>query len=91
MQLSDPSQLLARIVKILDQLAARRDRFSHVLIENRMQDLFFAFEIKIDRPVSDVRRARDVGNLRIEIPIARKHPCRRAQNCNSLVADGIAG
>ena len=91
MQLSDPSQLLAWITEILDQLAARRDRFSHVLIENRMQDLFFAFEIKIDRAVSDLCRARDVCNLGIEIPIASKHACRRPQDHRPLVADGIAG
>src|SRR6185295_12955796 len=45
-----------------------------------MQDLFFAFEIKIDRAVGHVGRARNVRHLGIEIAVARKDARGRAQN-----------
>ena len=82
-----PARHFAELATIL---AARGDRISHVLIENRMQDFFFALEIEIDGAIGHVRRAGDVGNFGIEIAVARKDAGGRTQNQFALARRSVS-
>ena len=61
MQQGNAAEFFSRIIHILDQFVSGGDRIVHVLIKNGMQDFFFAFEIKIDSTIGDVRSARAIS------------------------------
>ena len=52
-----------------------------------MENLFFALEVKINGAVGDAGRARDIGDLRIEVTVVSEDADRRAQNGRALVSD----
>src|SRR5258708_7767366 len=81
-------QLLARIGNVFNLLPAFGNRFFHVAIEDRMEDFFFAFEVKIDSAIGDSGFARDVGDFGIEVAIVGKDTNSGTQNGAALVGNG---
>jgi hypothetical protein len=90
MQECDLSQSLARIGDVLDLFSGSAERVFDAAIEDRVEYVFFAFEVEIDGAVCNARFASDVGDFRIEVAVVRKHTYRRAQDCFAFIADGGA-
>ncbi len=63
------------------------DGFFHAAIEDRMKNLFLAFEVEIDGAVGHAGFAGDVGNFGIEVAVVGKDADGGAQNCFALVGD----
>src|SRR5258708_6356829 len=61
MKHGNAAQLLARIAYLLNQYATGGNSLGHILIEDGVQNLFFAFEIEIDSAVGYLGFARDVS------------------------------
>ena len=87
MQQSDLAEFFTRIIEFFDLLSRRVERLFNAAIENRMEYVFFAFEVEIDSAVGNAGLARDVGNLGVEVTVVRKHTNGRAQDCFTLIAD----
>src|SRR5437868_13876785 len=74
MQVRDLPQTRDGRVQIRKLTAAVRDKSLHRAIKDRMQDLVFALEVEIDRPVCDPSLSGDVRHLGIEVPALGEHP-----------------
>jgi hypothetical protein len=61
MQECDLSQSLARIGDVLDLFSGSAERVFDAAIEDRVEYVFFAFEVEIDGAVCNARFASDVG------------------------------
>ena len=58
----------------------------HRSLEDRDEQVVLALEIEVDGAGRDAGDARDIGDLRLEIPVLREHLGGRAQNQVPLVA-----
>jgi len=87
MQQSDLAKFFTWICNFFDLVFRRVERFFNAAIENRVQNVFFALEVKIDRAVGNAGFARDVSNLGIEVTVVSKHTNRSAEDCFTLIAD----
>jgi hypothetical protein len=83
---SDLTKFFPWIGNALDLLLCVSQRGIDTAIKDRVKDLFFAFEIKIDGAIRDSSLTRDISNLRIEVSIMSKHGYSRAQNRFALIA-----
>ena len=80
-------------------LASFGNRLGHGLLEDRDEQVVLASEVEVDGAGGDAGLPRDVGDLRAEEAVPRKHPRRGGQDAVALVAargrarqaDGAAG
>src|SRR5262249_24581877 len=68
----DALELFERIMKLSQPLAPLCECFSHMIVEDRNQDIVFILEVEVDRPVGDTGLARDVSHFGVEESVARK-------------------
>src|SRR5205823_2016218 len=85
-----PAQLLARVSDLRQLLAAGGDGLRRVAVEDGAQDFFLALEVEVDRAVGHSGGARDVGDLRVEVAVAREDLRGGAHDGLALVARGGA-
>src|SRR5689334_6926647 len=87
MQRCDLAQFLLWICYTLDTFPRRVECFFNTAIENRMENVFLALEVEIDRAVRDAGFARDVGDFGIEVAVVGEDTGGGAQDCFTLIAD----
>src|SRR5205085_7528493 len=84
-QTRDAPQLLTRVCQVGDLRARVCQRVGYTAVEDRMENLFFALEVEIDRAVGHARDARHIRDLRIEVAVASEDLNGGAQNGLALV------
>src|ERR1043165_8008694 len=65
--------------------------FFNTAIEDGMENVFFAFEVKIDSAIGDAGFARDIGDLRIEVTTMREDTDRSPQNSFTFISQRPSG
>src|SRR5215213_450384 len=87
MQCRNLAQLFSWIRNPLDLFPRRVERFLDTAVEDRMENVFLALEVKIDGAIGDTSFARDVGDFRVEITVVGEDSDGGAQNRFTLIAD----
>src|SRR4029078_5021089 len=86
MQCRDLAQLFSWICNGLDLFPRGVERFLDTAIEDRMENVFLALEIKVDGAIGDTGFASDIGDFRIEITIMCEDTYGGAHNGFTLIA-----
>ena len=90
MQRRNLAKFLPWIHNTLDLFPRGVERFFNATIENRVENVFFTFEVKIDCAVRDTGFTSDVGDFRIEVAVMCEDAGGGAQDCLAFIANGGA-
>jgi hypothetical protein len=80
MEARDAPEPLDGIREVLERRSSLLARFTHRLLEDGDQQVVLVPEVQVDGAGGDPRGPRDVGHLRVEVPLARDHPGGRLQD-----------
>src|ERR1043165_5620286 len=91
MKLRDPPQPIDRLLDRGELSAPLGYELLHRPIEDRMQDLVLALEVKINGPVRDSGLARNICDLGAKVTAPGKDLCRRTEDRFAFIRWHLAG